>query len=136
MTAPIQLSLAGDRRLVVLTRQTVRRAYFQFIDANPEYQKSQRYRLNIPLYRQPERSILETLHAGDRDRFHTQDIRQIEGEINRQIIEHKLALVAGEGQLLDGYGQCQQVGKNRDQVKYIIRYGLIFILYLRIDRAR
>lgn len=45
MSVPIQLSLAGDGRLVILTPATVRRAFFQFIKVNPEYTAREKYRL-------------------------------------------------------------------------------------------
>lgn len=164
MLAPIKLSLAGDGRLVILSPQTVRRAFFQFTKANPEYTGRQKYRLNHPLYRpcqiwavkgnhrkyysrytakpsgdtenfwqETEATLLDGLHRGylDRERIwylHPQDIQLIEREINQQIIGNDLALVENEGQLLTGYGICHQIGKNREKVKYIRRYGLIFIL--------
>ncbi len=39
-----------------------------------------------------------------------------------------MALVEDEGQLLTGYDICKQVGKNRQKVTYIVRYGMFFIL--------
>jgi hypothetical protein len=50
MSVPIQLSLAGDGRLVILTPATVRKAFFQFSKVNPEYTGREKYRLDYPLY--------------------------------------------------------------------------------------
>ncbi|OKH34225.1 hypothetical protein NIES2101_39365, partial [Calothrix sp. HK-06] len=47
---PIQLSLAGDGRLVILTPQTVRTAFFQFTKVN-QYTGRHKYALNRPLYK-------------------------------------------------------------------------------------
>jgi hypothetical protein len=127
MTPPIQLSLAGDGRLIILTPQTARKAYYQFIEVNPAYTQSQRSNLAVFLYRR-KCSILDGLQSAPNAYLHTKDIWQIETELNYQIIENGLNLVAGEGQLLQGYGSCGRVGKNRERVEYIIRYGLIFIL--------
>lgn len=49
MSVPIQLSLAGDGRLVILTPETVRKAFFQFSKVNPEYTGREKYKLNYPL---------------------------------------------------------------------------------------
>jgi hypothetical protein len=127
MTPPIQLSLAGDGRLIILTPQTVRKAYYQFIEVNPAYPRSQRSNLEFPLYRES-RTILEGLHFAPNVYLHAKDIQQIERELNRQVIDNGLNLVDREGRLLQGYGLCDRVGKNRERVEYIIRHGLIFIL--------
>jgi hypothetical protein len=127
MTPPIQLSLAGDGRLIILTPQTVRKAYYQFIEANPAYPRSQRSNLEFPLHGDY-RTILDSLQFAPNVYLHAKDIRQIERELNRQVIENGLGLVDREGRLLEGYGLCDRIGKDRERVKYIIRYGLIFIL--------
>jgi hypothetical protein len=131
MTPPIQLSLAGDGRLIILTPETVRKAYFQFTSASREY-NPKKYRLYVRLHQQKDRTILDALHRrdniGTKDDLHPKDILKVERELNQAIVRHNLALVNGEGQLLSGYGQCQKLGKNLEKVQYIIRYGLIFIL--------
>jgi hypothetical protein len=128
MTSPIQLSLAGDGRLVLLTPQTVRPAYYQFIGANPEYPRSARYRLDVPLQGNPDRTLLDGLQSAPSVYLQPQDIQRVEREINRQIVENGLGLVADEGRLLAGSGFRQRVGQNRQRVVYTIRYGLFWIL--------
>jgi hypothetical protein len=128
MTSPIQLSLAGDRRLVILTAKTVRKAYFQFTSVNPEYTSRRRYRLQTPLYHRQDLTLLDVLHRFPKVPLHAQDIRQIETEINAQIVGNNFALVDDEGHLRTGDRICHKVGQNRHKIQYIIRYGLIFIL--------
>ncbi|GAB1544442.1 hypothetical protein NUACC21_71180 [Scytonema sp. NUACC21] len=164
MALPIQLSLAGDGRLVILTSQTIRNAFFQFTKVNPEYTGRQKFPLNRPLYKPfkiwkynskreglifrktsvPPRSenitwketdatLLDALYRAYLNReqlsyLHKKDIQYIEREINKQIVWNNLALVENEGLFLEGYGICQEIGKNREKVKYIQRYGMIFIL--------
>jgi hypothetical protein len=127
LSPPIQLSLAGDGRLIILTPQTVRKAYYQFIAVNPAYRRSQRYNLEVALH-QSSRTILDGLQSAPNVYLHAKDIQRIENELNRQVVNNGLNLVNGEGQLLQGYGLRQWVGKNRERVDYIIRHGLIFIL--------
>ncbi|BAZ08348.1 hypothetical protein NIES4071_01530 [Calothrix sp. NIES-4071] len=169
--APIQLSLLGDGRLVILTPQTVRAAFFQLSKVNPkhnQYTGRHKYPLDRPLhkpfkiwkykykrdgrvYRYSEKpywakdyegweeyikekdaTLLDVLHRAyldeEKSYLHQKDILYIEQEINKQIILNNLALVNNEGVLLEGYGICKEVGKNREKVKYIRRYGMIFIL--------
>lgn len=163
MSLPIQLSLVGDGRLVVLTPQTFRTAFFQFTQANPEYTGRERYRLNQPMHcpvklwkryskgshfyrpywdkpgdykdqwKESEATLLDALHRVYYDpknllNLHFKDIQKIENEINQQIIVNNLALVKDEGRLLEGYGVVKGRGKNREKIKYIYRYGMIFIV--------
>ena len=176
MSSPIELSLAGDGRVVILTPQTVRKAFFQFTKVNPEYTGRDKYRLALPLHHpvklwkrhsrskkvedcgynpsnfgyfyrpywnQPERqttkwkeseaTLLDGLHRYYLDPenllyFHPKNIRKIENEINSSIIFNDLALVEDEGRLLEGYGLVISSGKNMEKVKYIRRYGMIFIV--------
>jgi hypothetical protein len=129
MTPPIQLSLAGDGKFLILTPATVRKAYFQFVEVNPEYSSAaQKHRLKSPLYQKQDLTLIDVLYRKHNIEFHPKDIRHIERELNQQIVEHKFSLVAGEGQLLSGYGLCNESGQSRKKVQYIIRYGLIFIL--------
>lgn len=84
-------------------------------------------------WRKTEATLLDALYRADLDRdrlshLHKKDIEYIEREINKQIIWNNLALVREEGRLLEGYGLCEKVGQNREKVKYIRRYGMIFIL--------
>jgi hypothetical protein len=84
-------------------------------------------------WQETDATLLDALYRSHLDKnklshFHKRDIQYIEREINKQIIINNLALVEKEGILLSGYGVCQQVGKNREKVKYIRRYGMIFIL--------
>jgi hypothetical protein len=152
---PIQLSLAGDGRLVILTWQTVRKAFFQFAKVNPEYTGREKYRLDYPLhdpvevikftkkkYTEVESTITDALHRSYLGRkanlnparangllyLHHQDIQKVERQINKYILDRGLALVEDEGRLLKGYDICTQVGKNRQKVIYIVRYGMFFIL--------
>ncbi|AFZ26352.1 hypothetical protein Cylst_4254 [Cylindrospermum stagnale PCC 7417] len=164
MAWPIQLSLAGDGRLVILTPQTLRRAFFQFTKVNREYTSRDRFPLNRPFHEQfklwkhkekengilyrstyvPDSvpnihwqetkvTLLDALYRTYLDReklsyLNKKEIQFIEKEINKQIVWNNLALVNNEGSLLSGYGICQQTAKNREKVKYIRRYGMIFIL--------
>lgn len=128
MNAPIQLSLAGDRRFAILTPQTVKRAYFQFVSANRAYGSWQKYRLQTPLYERQDLTILDALYRFPKVPLHDRDIRRIETEINAQIVKHNFAFVQGEEQLQKGYLRSHQAGKNREKVQYFIRYGLIFVL--------
>ena len=164
MAALIQLSLAGDGRLLVLTPQTVRTAFFQFTRANPEYTGREKFPLNRPLenkfklwkyknkrdgmvlretyvppwtennpWKETNATLLDALYRTYLDKeklahLHKKDIKHIEREINKQIVSNNLALVENEGVLLEGYGICQEIGKNQEKVKYIRRYGMIFIL--------
>jgi hypothetical protein len=127
LSPPIQLSLAGDGRLIILTAQTVKKAYYQFIEVNPTYVRSQRYHLDVAL-QLGSRTILDGLQSAPNVYLHAKHIRQIESELNRQVINNGLNLVAQEGQIFQGYGLCKKAGKSREWVDYIIRYGLIFIL--------
>ncbi|GAB4538177.1 MAG: hypothetical protein Tsb0014_27610 [Pleurocapsa sp.] len=147
MSAPIALSLAGDGRLVILTPQTVRKAYFQFNKVNRGYTNKEKYSLNYPGYNSRlvtreknqnkntvgDFTLLDALHRKYLNKqqlsyLHPQDIRCIEKEINKRIIFDNMALVENEGQLLEGYGLCKQPGKTKEKVQYIRRYGMIFIL--------
>jgi hypothetical protein len=129
MTPPIQLSLAGDGRTIRLTSETVRKAYFQFTRVNPEYDCRQKYCLQTSLYQREDMTLLDVLHRRIQNiDLHAKDIHRIERELNRQLIKHNLSLVEGEGELLSGYALCQNIGKNRAKVRYIVRYGMIFIL--------
>lgn len=160
----IQLSLAGDGRLVILTPQTVRAAFFKLTNANREYTSREKFPFNRPIYqpfklwkyenkrngnilrstsapsrtakndwKETEATLLDALYRTYLDKeklshLHKKDIQYIEREINKQIIKNNLALVDEEGLLLSGYGICQKIGKNREKVQYIRRYGMIFIL--------
>jgi hypothetical protein len=129
MTSPIQLSLAGNARLLVLTPETARKAYFQFTRFN-RYNGSEKYYLDVRLHQRDDLTILDVLHRFPKINLHPIDINWIEQELNWQIINRNSVLVDGEGELLTGYRMCRQVGKNREKVQYIIRYGMIFILEL------
>ena len=62
--------------------------------------------------------------------LHPQDIQRVERQINKYILNYGLALVKDEGKIREGYINCHQLGKNRYKVKYIMRYGMFFILEL------
>jgi hypothetical protein len=128
MNRPIQLSLTGDGRFIILNPATVRKAYFQFNSVNPEYNCQQKYRLQVPLYQREDLTILDALHRHNQIKLHTKDILKVEQELNQQLLRHNLALVKDEAKLMTGYGLCQKVAKDRQKVQYITRYGLIFIL--------
>ncbi|WP_427161889.1 hypothetical protein ACQFX9_10120 [Aliinostoc sp. HNIBRCY26] len=164
MDVTIQLSLAGDGRLLVLTPQTVRQVFFQVIAVNREYTGRQKFPLHRPFHKQfplwkhkcktdgyiyrstsipygepnsdwqeTEVTLLDVLYRKYLDReklahFNHKEIKYIETELNKQIIRNNLSLVDNEGVLLSGYGVCNQAGKNREKIRYIRRYGMIFIL--------
>ena len=147
MSDPIQLSLAGDGRLVVLTPKTVRKAFFQFTKVNREYTSREKYRLDYPIHHpikevEFEFTITDALHRAYLGReanfspdesngllyLHPLDIQKVERQINKYILDRDLALVEDEGRLLTGYDICKQAGKNRNKVRYIVRYGMFFIL--------
>ncbi|BCL35847.1 hypothetical protein [Nostoc sp. MS1] len=164
MVLPIQLSLAGDGRLLILTPQTVRSAFFQFVEVNREYTGCQKFPLHRPFHQQfelwkhkskrngliyrstdipdwgeklnwqeSEVTLLDALYRTYLDPeklsyLNKTEIKYIERELNKQIIINNLALVNDEGVLLSGYGICRKPGKNKEKVRYIRRYGMIFIL--------
>ena len=169
VSPPIQLSLAGNGKLVILTPETVRKAFFQFTKVNPEYTGREKYKLEYPCfeqtsiyykkhnqiydyykdnkkthrsnyyrdkrdYQQRDATILDTLHRSYLDPtlsyLHPQDIQRVERQINKYILNYGLALVKDEGKIREGYINCHQLGKNRYKVKYIMRYGMFFILEL------
>lgn len=66
MSVSIQLSLAGDGRLVILTPETVRKAFFQFSKVNPEYTGREKYKLNYPLANGPVSIFKYTKKRSDR----------------------------------------------------------------------
>ncbi len=164
MALPIKLSLAGNGRLVILTPQTVRAAFFNFTKVNREYTSRDKFPLHLPFHEQfklwkyrcqtngilyrstsipdldqdapwqkTEVTLLDALYRTylDREklsRLNKKEIQYIEKEINKQIIWNNRVLVHGEGSLLSGYGICEQPGKNQEKVRYILRYGIIFIV--------
>ncbi|MBF0290002.1 MAG: hypothetical protein HQM14_19470 [SAR324 cluster bacterium] len=137
MSLPIQISLAGDGRVVLLTPQTVRKAFFQFSNANLGYSGRRRFRLDRPFKGIAEKkhltctkqvfTILDALHR-NRLALHHDDIQFVEDEINRHLIAEEMALVEMEGQLFEGCVFVNQPAKNQEKVKYVLRYGLIFII--------
>lgn len=169
MTFRIKLSLAGDGRLVILTPQTVRKAFFLFSNANAQYTAKEKYQLDYPLhdpnteiekfskktqrqrqtgwwYFQSKKevshygkaTINDALHRANSLDYpdgevgllylHPQDIRKVERQINKYVIDYGYALVKDEGRLLTGSDICQEAGRNRKKVKYIRRYGMFFII--------
>jgi hypothetical protein len=96
-TPPIRLSLAGDRRFVRLTAATAKIAYHQFATVNPGYVRriARSFDKNDDLlYGLWNSSYYNTLNR--------KEIRTIESELNRQIIDNKLFLVENEGRSFDG----------------------------------
>jgi hypothetical protein len=124
MKAPsIQLSLAGDRRFICLTTSTVRNAYDQLASVNPGYSRKLRKSFNSNdhlLY-----SLLTCSYFTTLDR---NDIREIESELNRQIIDNNLYLVENEGRLFDRSTNAVDVCKGSIPNCYIFRYGMKFMV--------
>jgi hypothetical protein len=122
MKAPsIQLSLAGDRRFICLTTSTVRNAYDQLASVNPGYSRKLRKSFNSNdhlLY-----SLLTCSYFTVLDR---KDIRVIESELNRQIIDNNLCLVENEGRLFDRSTNAVDICKVSIPSSYIFRYGIKF----------
>jgi hypothetical protein len=122
MKAPsIQLSLAGDRRFICLTTSTVRNAYDQLASVNPGYSRKLRKSFNSNdhlLY-----SLLTCSYFTILDQ---KDIRAIESELNRQIIDNNLCLVENEGRLFDGHTNLIDFCKNSVPSSYMFRYGMKF----------
>jgi hypothetical protein len=120
-TPSIQLSLVGDRRLICLTTATVRTAYHQFAAVNRGYTR------RIARSFDPNDSCLyELLNSSYFDTVGRNDIRTIESELNRQVIDNNLHLVENEARLFDGATNAIDICKGRTPSSYIFRYGMKF----------
>ena len=120
-TPPIRLSIAGDRRFICLTTSTVRNAYDRLASVNPGYSRKLRRSFNSNdrlLY-----NLLTSSHLTILDR---KDIRVIESELNRQIIDNNLCLVEHEGILFDRSTNAVDICKVSTPSSYIFRYGIKF----------
>jgi hypothetical protein len=128
----IQVSLSGNGRILILTPETVRKAFFQFTSLN-RLAWQDKSPFEHPSTHDPEITLRDILHRDcwvDKAFFYLsqRDIQWIERQINRLLLEQELVLVEGEKCLDYGYIGVRRWGQSREKVHYIVRYGMIFIL--------
>lgn len=122
-TPPIQLHLAGDRRLIRLTTATVRNAYHQFASVNPGY-----LRRLIRSFESNDRYLYQLWNSSYFDAVDRNGVTTIESELNRQVIDNNFHLVENENILFDGATNAIDICKNRTPSSYIFRYGMKFMV--------
>jgi hypothetical protein len=120
-TPPIRLSLAGDRRFICITTSTVRNAYDRLASVNPGYSRKLRKSFNSN-----DRLLYNLLTSSYLTILDRKDIRVIESELNRQIIDNNLCLVENEGKLFDRSTNAVDICKASTPSSYIFRYGMKF----------
>ncbi|KHD05712.1 hypothetical protein PN36_22790 [Candidatus Thiomargarita nelsonii] len=130
MKQAIQLSLAGDRRVLVLTPETVRKAFFQFTRLNKLLGRN-RHLFEWP--HKPDISLLDVLHRScwlNEDSYYLsqKDIQTLERQINHLLLQQGRVLVENEKKLYYGHLSVRGWGQNRKKVYYLVRYGIIFVL--------
>jgi hypothetical protein len=132
MKQAIQLSLAGDRRVLILTPETVRKVFFQFTSLNRLLGRN-RHLFEWPLEHDPNITLLDFLHRSSRlneDLYYLsqKDIQTLERQINHLLLQQGRVLVEDEKRLYYGDLNVQGWGQNRKKVYYLVRYGMIFVL--------
>jgi hypothetical protein len=120
-TPLIQLYLAGDRRLIHLTPATAGTAYDLFANVNPGYLR--RIRTS---FESNDSCLYKLWHSSYFGAVDWHDVRTIESELNRQVIDNNLDLVENEGRLFDGATNAIDICKGRTPSSYIFRYGMKF----------
>ena len=118
---PIRLSLAGDRRFICLTRSIVRNAYERLASVNPGYSRKL-----IKSFNSKDRLLYNLLTSSFLKILDRKDLRVIESELNRQIIDNNLCLVENEGRLFDRSTNAVDICKVSIPSSYIFRYGMKF----------
>jgi len=140
MAEPIALSFAGEGRVVMLRPATVRRAYFEFVQAN-DLMARQVYRMNARTSRSG-LTVLDRLHRrpsswyyrGKRYAFHAQydydltppEIARIEHVMNRMLLHDGAVLAHGESQFRFGTVVRDGFRRRTERIQYVIRYGMFF----------
>lgn len=139
MAKPIQLSLAGEGRAVVLTPNTVRQGFFQFLDVNQPIARTV-HGFNLPQFRSTNRSstALDRLFRRDDGGYPCSDknafkldpreIYGVERHMNRLLIEHGAAIVPGESVINKGHVPRRGSHGSMRRILYVVRYGMIFEL--------
>lgn len=117
----IRLSLAGDRRFICLTRSTVRNAYERLASVNPGYSRKL-----IKSFNSKDRLVYNLLTSSCLTILDRKDLRVIESELNRQVIDNNLCLVENEGRLFDRSTNVVDICKVSIPSSYIFRYGMKF----------
>ena len=124
MKHPIRLTLNGDGKLVHLHGRNVRPAYFKFHEANELCARERRYFDHDAYYG-------ETLYRLHRiscwSALADDEIRNVERQINRLVINYDFKLVYGENVIRTGYVPGRKKSTER-KIKYIIKHGVIFAI--------
>jgi hypothetical protein len=121
MAPLIQLSFAGNRRLVYLTPATAGIVYRQFARVNDGY-----IRRLIISGKNKDRILHDLWNLSHWTTLSWQDAKKIEDELNVRVIDNNLQLVENEGQLFDGNTNSIDICKNSNPKSYIFRYGAVF----------
>ena len=140
MSKPIQLSLAGEGRAVILTPNTVRQGFFQFLDVNQPIARTV-HGFNVPQFRSTNRTstALDRLFRRDDGGYPRSDVRKtfdldpreiygVERHMNRLLIEHGAALVPRESVIHKGHVPRRGSHGSMRRILYVVRYGMIFEL--------
>ena len=132
MKQPIQISLAGDGRVLVLTPKTVRKAFFQFTRLN-RLAWQDKYLFERASEPNPNLTLRDILHRDswvdeESSYLSQKDIQTIEHQLNRLLLQQERVLVEGEKRLYYGHVGVRGWGQNRQKVYYLVRYGMIFVL--------
>lgn len=122
-TPSIRLSLAGDRRFIHLTSATVRNGFDRIANVNPGYSRKLRKSFDSN-----DRLLYKLLISSYLTSLDRKDIRAIESELNRQIIDNNLCLVENESRLFDGHTNAVDICNGSTPSCYIFRYGMKFML--------
>ena len=140
MSKPLAISLAGGGRVIVVTPDTVRQAFFHFIQVNQLTAPSV-HGFNLPRFRSREanstavdRLFRRLSYNGSRYadgssyRLDPCEIDGVERHMNRLLIDQNARLVDGEGVIRTGAVPGRQGKGSRRKVTYVLRYGMIFEL--------
>ncbi len=107
--------------MIRLTQATAIIAYHQFSSVNPRYLMGK-----IRSFNSKDRLLYNLWNSSYFTILDRQDIRTIESELNRQIIDNSLCLVENEGKLFDGNTNAVDICKGSIPSSYIFRYGMKF----------
>ncbi len=140
MSKPLGISLAGGGRVIVLTPDTVRQAFFHFIQVNQLTAPSV-HGFNLPQFRSREAksTAVDRLFRrrsydvrwytdGSSYRLDPCEISGVERHMNRLLIDQNARLVDEEGVIRTGAVPVRQGKDSRRKVTYVVRYGMIFEL--------
>lgn len=155
MSHPIQVSLAGDGKVLVLTPETVRQAFNKFFYSSPasisrrgsklrrwqikplesyKWHKDKTFTiLDVLMFRHKKKHLLK--EESWLNEFNLQEVKVIEDFINYYLLEKKYSLLREEGVLQHALLPLETTN-SRKKVFYLVRYGVVFILeYLQKDQA-